>query len=385
MLYCLLLPATYAGCESTTSTTPASDLNKQEGIIISTPAAVGVDSNTLHTMSNAIATGEYPNIHSVLIAKNGRLIYEKYFPGKDEILGNSIGVVNHHMDTLHDIRSVTKSIVSACIGIAISKGFIKSVDESIWNYFPRYASLNTGNKATLTIRHLLTMTSGLEWNESIPYTDPANSEIQMDKSEDPIAFVLSRKLNSRPGKTWNYNGGTTQLLAAIIRKATGLEVDAFARNHLFEPLGIVNVHWLGFRDSTSSNNVPLAASGLRMRSRDMLKFGLLYMNKGIWNQQRIFPENWVTESHKWQVARDDPFAGKGGYGYQFWTWQQKYDTRSINLAVAVGNGDQRIFCDHENELLVVTTAGNYNNWTIKKNPGALLNDFIYPAIFPGER
>lgn len=364
------------------SSQPASSQPKiEEGIEFAQPSSVGIDTTELNKMTSAIKSGEYPNIHSVLIAKNGKLIYEKYFPGKDEILGNSIGFVNHHKDSLHDVRSVTKSVVSACIGIALSQGLIKSIDQPVWEYFPEYAAQNKGNKSSLTIKHLLTMTSGLDWNENLPYTDPANSEIQMDKSADPILFVLSRKLVSEPGTQWNYNGGTTQVLAAIIKKASGVEVDEFAMKNLFSPLGISNFHWIKFEDSLRGSNVPLAAAGLRMRSRDMLKFGILYMNRGSWNHKEILTEAWVADSHKSQITRGDLRSGKGGYGYQFWTFQKGYSTDTTEIATAVGNGDQRIFFDPKNELLVVITAGNYNQWTIKNNAAALLSNFIYPAVF----
>jgi CubicO group peptidase (beta-lactamase class C family) len=339
-----------------------------------------MDSGMINKMTNVIVTGEYPNIHSVLIAKNGKLVYEKYFPGKDEILGESIGVVNHHKDTLHDIRSVTKSVVSACIGIAISQGKIKNVEQKIWDYFPEYNELSKGQKSNLTIKHLLTMSSGLEWNENIPYTDPNNSEIQMDQSSDAIQFVLSRNSVHPPGTVWNYNGGTTQVLAAIIKKVSGLEVDEYANKYLFTPLGIAQFVWLKFPNSSTRKDVPLAAAGLRLRSRDLLKFGFLYMNKGVWHEKQILPENWVSDSHKSHINRDG-----GGYGYQFWIFKENLNNQTIELPVAVGNGDQRILFDHKNDLLVVTTAGNYNQWTIKNNTGALLTNFIYPSFLTSNR
>lgn len=209
---------------------------------------------------------------------------------------------------------------------------------------------------------------------------PANSEVQMDASPDPIWFVLSRKSIHPPGTKWNYNGGTTQVLAAIIKKVTGKEVDEYARQYLFEPLGVKRYVWLKFSDSGKTSNIPLAAAGLRLRSRDMLKFGLLYMNNGMWNSKRILPNDWVQRSHQSHITREDPFYGPGGYGYQFWIGDYTLNNKAVNLAFAVGNGDQRIFFDRTNDLLVVITAGNYNQWTIKNNAGALMRNFIYPAL-----
>ncbi|SKC89238.1 serine hydrolase domain-containing protein [Ohtaekwangia koreensis] len=348
----------------------------EKGIVTGSLKSAGMDSIRLNAMTNTIIDQLYPNIHSVLIVKNGTLVYEQYFTGNDEIWGNSIGVVKHIKDSLHDVRSISKSVVSACIGVAIKQGRIKSEAQKIWDFFPEYKDLNTGEKSNITIKHLLTMSVGLEWNENIPYTDPANSEIQMDASVDPIRFILSRPVVATPGTVWNYNGGCTQVLATIIQKTTGMEVDAFAKEHLFGPLGISDFYWTKFSPLPGRKDILAAASGLRLRSRDMVKFGLLYMNKGIWNGKVILSEKWIADSHNPQIQRDN----SGGYGYQFWTWNLSVNNKSIPLAVAVGNGDQRIFFDHQNDLLVVVTAGNYNQWTIKNNSEALLKDYIYPAL-----
>ena len=336
----------------------------------------GFDSVRIHAMTQAIAQQEYPNIHSVLIVKNKKLVYEQYFPGEDEIWGTSIGKINHTKDSLHDVRSISKSVLSACIGIAIAQGKIKSEDQKVWDFFPEYSELNSGEKSNLTIRHLLTMSSGLEWNENIPYTDPANSEIQMDNSDDPIHYVLSRPLVATPGTTWNYNGGCTQVLAAILFKVSGMEADTFANQYLFKPLGISTFFWTKLTAKAGRKSVPAAASGLRLRPRDMAKIGILYMQGGRWKGKQIITEQWVKGSHTHQAARPEV----GAYRYQFWTWTMSVNNTSIPVAVAVGNGDQRIYFDHEHDLMLVITAGNYNLWTIKKNADALLKEYIYPSL-----
>lgn len=366
-----LLPA----CTTTTTITHL-NTNSENELSYGSLKNVGFDSVRIHAMTNAIAKQEYPNIHSVLIVKNRKLVYENYFDGKDEIWGTSIGMVNHSKDSLHDVRSISKSVISACIGIAIAQGRIKDENQKVWDFFPEYADLNTGEKSNLTIHHMLTMSSGLEWNENIPYTDPANSEIQMDNSNDPVYHVLSRPLATTPGTTWNYNGGCTQVLAAILFKVSGMEADAFANQYLFKPLGISAFFWTALTPKPGRKSVPAAASGLRLRSRDMAKIGLLYMQAGRWNGKQIITESWAKSSHTPQVSRPDG----GGYGYQFWTWTMPVNNTNIPLAVAVGNGDQRIYFDHQHDLMVVITAGNYNLWTIQKNADALLRDYIYPSL-----
>jgi CubicO group peptidase (beta-lactamase class C family) len=209
------------------------------------------------------------------------------------------------------------------------------------------------------------MSSGMEWNEEVPYDNPLNSEIQMDTSSDPVGFVLSRRIISEPGKIWNYNGGTTELLAAVLEKVSGKKIDEFAKAHLFNPMGIETIEWTKFPGTST----PAAASGLRLRSRDLLKFGILYHHKGRWNNQQIIPANWTTVSLQALISRP---GNRGGYGYLFWTFKDSIQHKPIFWAAAVGNGDQRIYFDEKNNLIVVTTAGNYNLWTIKNDSYAIL-------------
>lgn len=344
----------------------------EEGIPVASMSAVGFDSATLNKIDTAVRNGTYPNIHSLLIARNKRLVYERYWPGKDEDWGADLGVVTHSKDDLHDIRSISKSVVSACIGIAIQQGKIKSVDQKIFDFFPEYAQLDTGMKTLLTIKHLLTMSSGLSWNEDVPYDNPDNSEIRMTRSPNAVEYVLSQRMDFPPGKVWKYNGGTTQLLAAIIEKTTGKKIDQFASENLFQPLGIKRFQWMKYAGS----DLPAAASGLRLRSIDLLKFGLLYHSGGMWNGHQVVPRPWVEESMQTHVERP-----KGGsYGYQFWLWQDTLNHKFTSIAACVGNGNQRIHIDKTNDLVVVVTAGNYNQWDIKNNSDALVKDFVYAAL-----
>jgi len=339
-------------------------------------ADVGIETSLINKMDSQIINGTYPNIHSVLIAKNNKLVFEKYYTGKDENWGDNLGVRTHHRDSLHDIRSVSKSIVSACIGIAIVQGRIKSVNEKVLDFFPEFKSLDTGLKSQLTIRHLLTMSTGLVWNEEVPYTDSNKSEIRMIRSSNQAQFVLSQPMEHAPGLKWKYNGGATQLLAGIIEKLTGKKIDGFADEYLFQPLGITRYEWNRY----PGTQIPAAASGLRLTSRDLLKFGILYLNGGRYNKQ-ILPANWVKESMKEQITRPIPQGSlKAGYGYQFFTRSVSVNNKVANATIAIGNGNQRIFVDTENNMVVVVTAGNYNTWDIKNNSDALVYNFVYPAL-----
>ena len=131
---------------------------------------VGIDPEPIQNMVKAITKEEYPNIHSVLIAKGGKFAFERYFRGKDQIWGSNIGNVNHSGTSLHDVRSISKSVVSACIGIAMAQGKIESVSQKVFDFFPEHSNYNTGQKSALTLEHMLTMTDGLEWNETFRMT-----------------------------------------------------------------------------------------------------------------------------------------------------------------------------------------------------------------------
>jgi CubicO group peptidase (beta-lactamase class C family) len=340
-------------------------------IISGTLSSSGINANKIASLVDSIELGAYPNRHSLLIFKDNKLVLEKYFVGKDERWGDDLGIRQHSDTSLHDLRSVSKSFVSACIGIAIAQGKIKSVDEKIFDFFKEYQQFRNEGREQLTIRHFLTMTSGIKWNETVPYNNPENSEVQMSLSPDPVKFVLSQPLIHAPGKVWNYNGGTTEILARIIEKATGKNVYAFAKEFLFAPLGITNSYWT----SIPGTNTPAAASGLRLASRDALKFGILYLQNGKWQNRQIIPDLFVKESLTSHVGRPDG----GGYGFQFWIITETLHGKAYTLSAAIGNGDQGIFIDSKNNMVVVMTAGNYNQWTIKNNSAAIMRK-IYNAL-----
>jgi CubicO group peptidase (beta-lactamase class C family) len=372
LLYLPFLFILLAGCKENNKAPVTADAANEEGIPIGTLIDAGIDSAIINKIDTAIRNGTYPNIHSLLITKDNKLVYENYWPGKDESWGQPLGEIIHAKDSLHDIRSISKSIVSACVGIALQQGKIKSIDQKVFDFFPEFKKLDTGLISGLTIKHLLTMSSGLAWNEEVPYDNPENSEIRMIRSPNPVEYVLSQPMDHPPGIFWKYNGGTTQLLAAIIEKTCGKKVDEFAKENFFQPLGITRFEWAKY----PGTDLPAAASGLRLRSRDLLKFGILYNNYGKWNEQQVVPEKWIEESLQQQVQRPNG----GGYGYQFWLWQDTIMNKPTPFVACVGNGDQRIYFDKTHKLLVVFTAGNYNKWNIEKDTYALLKEYIYPAF-----
>ena len=344
------------------------DLN--DGIKTSLLKREGIDEAIINKIVAAINNGFYPNIHSLLIYKNEKLVFENYFSGRDQIWGEDLGTISHNEPDLHDVRSISKSVVSACIGIAIQNGLIKDVHQPIHQFFGDYQNYFEGLKRDISIEHLLTMSAGFEWDESSSYENIENSKIQMNLSPDPIAFVLSCPMIATPGKVFEYNGGATQLLAAIIEYVSGQKINEFANSYIFQPLGIQSYNWICF---VGTNN-PAAASGLRLRSRDLLKFATLYLNKGKWKGIQIIPKEWVIET---LIPRMEHKEGR--YGYQFWMWNNEVKKQIFPVIAAAGNGDQRIYLDSKNKLIVVCTAGNYNNWSIRNNSNQILKK-IYTAF-----
>jgi CubicO group peptidase (beta-lactamase class C family) len=336
------------------------------------PAVAGLDQDTLETLVGKIRHGDFGNIHSLLIACNGKLAVEEYFKGPDERRGESIGNITFSAQDLHDLRSVTKSVVSALFGIALSSDPGRSSDDPILSYFPQYKDLQTADRLAIRLRDLLSMTGGWDWNEDLPYTDPHNSETRMDAAPDRYGFILEQPIEAKPGEKFTYSGGCTALLAAVIARWTSMPLDQYAEQVLFRPLHISEYEWI--KDATAT---PIAASGLRLRPRDLLKFGQLYLNKGKWNGAQIIPKSWVEAS----LTPHATVEGDRKYGYQWWLLtDSKAPNQQIVWGAAYGNGGQRIWLIPSANLAVVVTAGLYNDPNSGTMVRSFLNDYILPAI-----
>ena len=198
--------------------------NINDGFNVGSLEEVNIDPVLIVKAVNKIHQGKYKEIHSMLIVKDDKLVFEEYFKGHKFKYDSD----NHHgelvtwdRNRLHYIMSVTKSITSACVGIAIDHGFIKSVHQSIFDYLPEHQRLNQDGKDKITIEHLLTMTSGLEWNEwALPYSNLKNDVIMLALVEDPVTYVLNKPLLDEPGKSFKYADGNNILLGEIIKNAT---------------------------------------------------------------------------------------------------------------------------------------------------------------------
>lgn len=327
-----------------------------------TPEEQGMNSTILDGMYEYIETKNLA-IDSVLVIKNGYIMYEANLDPKFKLISSKPGP--------HAIYSCTKNIISTLIGIAIDQGLLISVNQNILDFFPEHEIANLdAYKQAITIENLLTMTSGLNWTEMVPYSDPANTYNIWKTSENWVQFVLDRPMATEPGSVFNYNTGASHLLSAIIQKVTEESTFRFAQKHLFEPIGIKyrDVVWV-----TDPQGIEVGGTGLALTAQDMARYGYLYLNNGIWDGKQIVSSKWVEMSTKAYIQRESwPFGYD--YAYHWWIYPD------FNAYVAMGYGGQRIFVIPDAELVVIFTAKIYNpesDWAIN-----LLSTYIIAAEIP---
>jgi CubicO group peptidase (beta-lactamase class C family) len=365
---------------------------KDDGFEVGSLAQVNMDVNLLESAVDEIQGGSYGEIHSLLIYKDGNLVFEEYFPGHDyqwDVQNFHGNWVDWDVDRRHNIHSAGKSITSACIGIAIEQGYIENVDQSMFDYLPEHQNLNTGGKDQITIEHLLTMTSGLEWDEwGTSYSDENNDVIALwFDCDDPITCILEKPLISEPGTKFNYSGGNMIILGEIIKNATGMDIDSFSWQYLFEPLGIETPPWRWIEDT----GVIYAGGDQHLTSREMLKFGVTYLNGGVWNEQQIIPEGWVEKSatpysgpeNHWlnsalkPIPPGDDTWGQRGYAYTWWTHEFSHAGKKIPAYWAFGWGGQKIVIFPDQNAVIVLTGGSY----IKADATSrILTKYVIPAM-----
>jgi CubicO group peptidase (beta-lactamase class C family) len=290
----------------------------------------------------------------LLIIRNGYLITEAYF-------------YPYPKDFKHVINSCTKSVTSALVGIALREGCIKSLDEKVLPYFSdrKIKAVDT-RKEALTVRHLLTMSTGLDWVENGAYGSATDSWTQMWGSENQIQYILDRPMRSDPGKDFYYCTGASHLLSGVLQKVTGKTAFEYGQQKLFEPLGIKDIYW-----GADGEGVNVGGAQIYMTSADMAKFGYLYLKHGKWGSQQVVPESWIRESTQKQMDTPYGLAGRYGYGYQWWM-------NSFGGYSARGYGGQYIFVIPKFEMVVVFTSGLPGNDFFL--PELLMETFIVKAV-----
>ncbi len=328
------------------------------------PQAAGFAPDVDQRLDAGLHAGEIPNLHGMVVMRFGTLALERYLTGADESWGWPVGRIAFTAETLHDLRSVTKSIVGLLYGVALEHGKVPRPEENLLAFFPEFPELASDpTRSALTIEHVLTMTMGTEWDEARPYTDPANSEIAMEAAPDRYRYILERPIVVEPGTRWTYNGGATALLGRLIAHGTGTSLPEFAHDSLFAPLGITTFEWARGEDGTAS-----AASGLRLRPRDLARIGQLMLQNGTWKGQVIVPSPWLAAALRERVDIGD---GRQ-YGYQWYVGTLHDQLPGEPWIAAFGNGGQQLWIIPGRDLVVACTFGNYNTPDQRRAPENLL-------------
>ncbi len=312
----------------------------------STPEAQGMNSEVLLAMLDFIQE-ENHDIHSVVVVRNGYLVLDAYwYPFTEEIR--------------HELRSASKSVISALIGIAIDEGYIESIDQPVLDFFPERTIENMDAfKEAMTVEDLLTMRSGFDI-----------TMVTVPEEPDWVQLTLDQPMAHEPGTHFTYSPSVTYLLSAIIQNATGMGTFDYAQQRLFEPLGISDAYW-----QTDPMGTALGFSGLSLTPHDMARIGYLYLHDGVWVGEQIIPSGWVEESTRAHVSASDPAEwwpdiGASGYGYQWWI-------RDSGIYSAEGYGAQRIYVIPDSEMVVVFTGALHANDS--ETPNALLDYVLRSA------
>ncbi|MEO1653874.1 MAG: serine hydrolase, partial [Bacteroidota bacterium] len=330
----------------------------KDGWKISNAQEAGLDQNILSQMEKSIRDGTFTNTHSVLIAKEGKIAYETYFDG-------------YQADIPHDQRSASKSFASAMIGIGLEDGLIESVEQKLYDFIPQeYQSSKDAQKSKIRIQDLLTMSSGFEVSRN-----SGASEGNYQNTDNWLKSVLEASMKDAPGTHANYSSASPFLLGICLDERLDQPMELYMDEKLLAPLGIHN--YIIQSDETRSR--PYFGGGMYLTSRDMLKFGQLYLNKGQWQGKQILSEDWVQASHKKHFALEN-VIDKNDYGYQWWHHSYQVGDKTYASIEARGNGGQYIFVLPELASVVVITSGNYNNGKLIQQPEQILEEYILPAI-----
>ena len=250
---------------------------------------------------------------------------------------------------LHSMQSVTKSVVSALVGIALSRGEFPDLDTPVLQFFDETVVENVDErKRDITLRDLLTMSDGLLWDESLPYNDPDNSFAIMAKAHNWVQYTLDLPMGNEPGNVFNYNSGATLILGHIFRLATGTDIEEYAVEHLFTPLGIDDYYW-----DRTPYGLTDTQEGLYISARSLAKIAQLFLQKGRWQDEQVIPAAWVEESTAplYPTGNSDDEA----YGYLWWSQPYTFKGKTVRAHFGKGFGGQRpIFLPDLNMVIVLT-------------------------------
>jgi CubicO group peptidase (beta-lactamase class C family) len=310
-------------------------------------------------------------LHGLVVIRAGEVVVEHYATGEDFAWDRALGTVRFDRQVIHDIRSVTKSVVGLLYGIALGEGLVPPPEAPLLPAFPDYADVADADpgKNELLVEHALTMSLGLEWNEDVPYTSEANSEIAMELAPDRYRYVLGRPIVEPPGTTWHYCGGASALLGRLIERGSGTTLPDFARARLFDPLQIERFEWM-----TGDDGVAAPASGLRLTPRDLARIGQLVLGGGRWNATELIPRWWLEDALSPHLRIDDGLE----YGYQWYlgSFSAGANAAPTRWVGGMGNGGQRLYVVPAADLVVAIAAGDYDGEDQSVVPDAVMGGVL---------
>lgn len=319
-----------------------------------------VDTQKIEALNRKIAEGRFENINGLVVIKGGKLLLEEYFNGESR-------------NSLHDPRSVGKSIASSMLGIAIEEGFIKDEKTTLSDYYDLKSYHNYNSKKdSVALKSLLTMSSGFDGDDS-DYSSLGNEE-NMYPTNDWVKFTLDlpMKKETNIGEEFAYFTAGVVVLGDIIHKSVPDGLVSYADKKLFKPLGITNYQW-----EYTPQNIGNTAGGIRLRGLDFAKYGQLYKNKGLWNGKQILNEKWVEKSLGKQIKQS---LDEGYYGYLFWNKTYKVNNKKYEVSYCSGNGGNKVFIFKDVPFVIVITTSAYNNPNAHSNVDKMMMEYILPAI-----
>ena len=341
----------------------------EDGWRVGTIKTASLDENRMIELSDALAEGRYNRIQAVLVEHQGTLVYEYYAATTPNAAGNAFDATS-----LHPVYSITKSVTSMLLGTMLKPPFEAALTKPLHTFFPTRAPGPDPRSRSITLQHVLTMTSGHVWNEmDVPYTNSTNDDNVMHRQPDPVGFVLNRPLREKPGERWYYSGGMAMLIAEIVDASTPGTFLDYARDTLLTPLGISQFGWDG---EWKTNTLVNAGWGLRMSARELAKIGSLVLHNGKWKGTQIVPSDWLALSTQRLREDLDTWSADGIYGYGFQWWHGEFASGAVQFEAitALGSGGQRVFVVPERNLVVTVFADNYSgDWLL---PEEILKQII---------
>lgn len=361
---------------------------------VTTPQRAGVSAAVLDSIDAEVKRGDYGHVDRILVIRGGRLLFDRRYAhdygtiNADSArratvlrLHDPTGAYNYfnawwhpyyRKGDLHTLQSVTKTVTSIVIGTAVTRGDFPPLDTPVLSFFDEATVAQVDErKRRMTVRHLLTMTAGLQWDEMKPYSDMTNSAVALEGSHDWVRYAIDRPMSHEPGTVFSYNSGASQLLAHVFRAATGTDIEEYAAAHLFAPLGIRDWHW-----KRTPTGLVDTEGGLYLASEDLAKLWELWLRDGVWQGTRVVSRDWVRQSVAPAVQ-----VGKTPrrYGLSWWLFPNPADTSRMMWAGG-GFGGQHPIAIPELDMVVVV-----NGWNILAGGKALPAVKVVHRIIAGTK